>query len=239
VSSSRAQGLDGVTPVDDVPAAFAATVQEAFTRRSGATFSLVLSGGPTARACYEHLAALPAGSIDWDAVDIYIGDERGVAPDDEDANQRLARESLIEPVGGVHAFFPMPTDGPLAHCAQRYDEVLHAALAVDAFDLVHLGLGPDVHTASLFPGSKGLDAPEDVYVVANTDPTGNNRHERLTITFSAIAHLRLCVVTVMGESKRDAVRALLDGEDLPAGRVRSGEVRWLLDEAALGSAVPR
>jgi len=142
VSSSRAQGLDGVTPVDDVPAAFAATVQEAFTRRSGATFSLVLSGGPTARACYEHLAALPAGSIDWDAVDIYIGDERGVAPDDEDANQRLARESLIEPVGGVHAFFPMPTDGPLAHCAQRCDEVLHAALAVDAFDLVHLGRAP-------------------------------------------------------------------------------------------------
>ena len=80
-----------LTLVDDVPRAFRDAVLEAFASRPGPRFALVLSGGETARECYEVLADSGAGSIDWSVVDLYIGDERYVPPGDEDANQRLVR----------------------------------------------------------------------------------------------------------------------------------------------------
>ena len=83
---------------------------DAFAARPGPRFALVLSGGPTAQKCYEVLAT--ADGIDWGLVDVFVGDERVVPPDDEDANQRLIRESLIDRVGGVGSFLPMPTVGP-------------------------------------------------------------------------------------------------------------------------------
>ena len=98
-------------PVDDVPEAFTKTVLEAFAvRRPGPRFTLVLSGGPTAKACYEHLVAATVGrrpaptgtladTFDWSVVDIYMGDERVVPPDDPDANQRLVREAIVDRVG--------------------------------------------------------------------------------------------------------------------------------------------
>lgn len=230
-------GTEGLAPVTDVPAAFAQVVAEAFAVRVGRRFTVVLSGGPTARACYERTAALPAGAVDWRAVDVYMGDERLVAPDDPDANQRLVRESLLEPVGGAGSFHPMPTGGGPDACAAAYHAVIAGLLAGEGIDLIHLGMGPDGHTASLFAGSPALEDPGDRLVMANADPGERNPHGRLTLTLPAIDQARLAVFTVAGQAKRDAVRRLLDGEDLPAARVRAKTVRWVVDPAAMGLEV--
>jgi len=211
--------------VDDVAAAFAAEVIAAYQRRVAEDFSLVLSGGETARTCYERLAAEADDQIDWWNVDVYWGDERCVPSDSPDSNERLGREALLEKVGGVHAVHPMRyTDG-----ADPYQLLVGE---VGSFDLVHLGLGPDGHTASLFPGSDGLNADPGRLVVMNRDPSGRNPWERMTLTLSAIARSRLVIFTVSGESKRDAIQGVVDGADLPAGRVRAEQVIWLVDPAA-------
>lgn len=219
--------LGATAPVADVPESFTALVAERFAARSGKRFTLVLSGGPTARACYERAAALPAGAVDWSLVDVFMGDERVVPADDPDANQRLVRETLVDKVGCT--FTPMPTEGDPQACAAAYQTVMAEVLAGPGLDLVHLGLGPDGHTASLFPGAPTLDAAPDELVVTTTDPGGRNPHPRLSLTFGAIGRARLAVFTVCGESKREAVARLRAGEDLPAARVHAGEVRWLID----------
>lgn len=205
-------------------------------------FSLFLSGGPTARKAYQRLAQAtgPGASargpvttpkVDWTRVDAYWGDERCVPPDDEDANQRLCREVLLDPVGPLRSIHPMYTGGDPAAAAAAYQQELSE---LDQFDLVHLGMGPDGHCASLFPGSAALDAPDDVLVLANTDPNDTNPHERITLTLPAIARARLVVFTVAGSSKRDAFARVRKGEPLPAGRVRASEVLWLVDPDAAG-----
>ena len=97
--------------VDDVPGEFAERVVEAFLNRPGDGFALVLSGGNTARRCYERLAADGADQIDWWQVDVYWGDERCVPPDDPASNERLVREALLERVGAANAVFPMRSYG--------------------------------------------------------------------------------------------------------------------------------
>jgi 6-phosphogluconolactonase len=211
-------------------------IQDAYRRRTGSRFTMVLSGGPTARACYERLASLAVGSIDWSLVDIYMGDERLVAPDDPDANQRLVREALIERVGGVASFHPMPTDGDPISCCARYAREVSAVLEGSGFDVIHLGMGPDGHTASLFPGTPCLDAGPDELVVATTDPSARNPHPRLSLTLPVINRARMAVFTVAGATKRDAVARLRSGADLPAARVHAADVRWLVDAEALGLA---
>ncbi|HLN43076.1 MAG TPA: 6-phosphogluconolactonase [Acidimicrobiales bacterium] len=220
-----------VDVVSDVPAAFSETVITSYAARSGPRFTLVLSGGPTARRCYERLAQSSPGRIDWSLVDIYMGDERCVAPDDPDANQRLVRESLIEPVGGVGSFHPMSCDeGP-----EAYE---HLLTPVAAFDLVHLGLGPDGHTASLFPGSAALEAPPGRLVLRSVDPNDRNPHERMTLTLEALARALLAVFTVSGPSKHEAFAAISAGADLPGARVRARQVLWLVDREAAGQSGP-
>lgn len=213
--------------VDDVPAAFAEIVAREFlassTRAGGSRFAMALSGGDTARACYERLATI--SSIDWSELDLFLGDERCVPPEDQASNQRLVRESLLAPTGGRSRFTPMD-------CADAgaYNAILGS---LPALDVIHLGLGPDGHTASLFPGSTALQAPPGLLVVENEDPTGRNPFPRLTMTLPAIARARLVVFTVAGASKADALGQVLAGEDLPAGRVRAERVVWLCDHDAL------
>jgi 6-phosphogluconolactonase len=103
---------------------------------------------------------------------------------------------------------------------------------VGRFDVVHLGLGADGHTASLFPGSEALEADPGRLVVMNIDPLGVHPHERMTLTFSGIARARQVVFTVMGAEKQGAMQRIADGEDLPAARVRADRVVWLVDPAA-------
>ncbi len=222
-----------LTPTADVEGAFVATVRSAFAARPNERFVLVLSGGPTARRCYERLAV--ADDVEWPMVDVYVGDERLVPADDPDANQGLIKAALIDPVGGVGSFTPMPTDlGDPDACAAAYQEVLAGVLAGPGIDLIHLGMGTDGHTASLFPGAPTLDAGPDTLVLATQDPNGRNPHPRLTVTLPVIDSARLAVFTVAGESKQDAVAKLRAGADIPAARVQAADVRWLIDPEAAG-----
>ena len=127
------------------------------------------------------------------AVDVYVGDERLVPPDDAAANQRLIREALLDRVGGAGSFSPMPTTGRLEECVADYQRTIAALLGGPGIDLIHLGMGPDGHTASLFPGVPELEAGPGVFVAATTDPNGRNPHPRLTLTLPAInARVRRC-----------------------------------------------
>jgi 6-phosphogluconolactonase len=223
-----------LTLVDDIPRAFTTAVVEAFAARPGPRCALVLSGGPTARRSYEVLAT--TGGIDWAVVDVYVGDERVVPPDDEDSNARLIRESLLERVGPVGSFTPMPTEGPIDECVAAYQRIISDLVTGPGIDLIHLGMGADGHTASLFPGAPTLDAGPGQLVMATEDPNGRNPHPRLTLTLPAINSARLAVFTVSGASKAPAVAALVRGDDLPAARVHAGRTLWLVDGAARADA---
>jgi 6-phosphogluconolactonase/glucosamine-6-phosphate isomerase/deaminase len=101
--------------------------------------------------------------------------------------------------------------------------------------VVHLGLGPDGHTASLFPESPALKADPGRLVVMNEDPTGRNPYPRMTLTFAGIARGRLVLVTVSGEEKAEALARVVRGDDLPANQVTAEQVLWLVDPAAASS----
>ena len=212
--------------VDDVAAAFCDVVADAWESRTGDLFTIALSGGETARRCYEALARHADTPVDWSEVRVVWGDERCVPLDHEDSNHRLAQESLLRAVGPVAEIHPMQCD-----VADAYDRLI---AGID-IDVIHLGLGPDAHTASLFPRSPALDAPDDRFVVTNEDPLGNNPRPRLTFTTTAIAAGRTVVVTVEGESKREALGRVRAGEDVPAAHIDRPGVVWLTDRAAATS----
>jgi 6-phosphogluconolactonase len=223
-----------LTPADDVPVAFAQAVVEAFEARPGPRFALVLSGGPLAQACYEELAG--ARGVDWGVVDVYIGDERFVPQGHEDANVRMIHEALLDRVGPVGSFWPMPTGGTPEGDAAAYQRVIADLVTGAGIDLIHMGMGPDGHTASLFPGAASLDAGPGELVVATEDPSKRNPHPRLTLTLPAINSARLALFTVAGPTHTAAVAALGRGEDLPAARVHAQETVWLVDATARGDA---
>jgi 6-phosphogluconolactonase len=202
--------------VEDVPTHFADLVVTNMPR------SIALSGGDTARACYERLAARP---FDWSDVEVFFGDERFVPPDHADSNELMARRVLLDAVH-PRAIHSMYRPGPIDAAADAYDALVRERAPIE---FVHLGVGPDGHTASLFPGSPALDV-DDRYVIA----TGDDAHPqpRITFTLVAIARSPLVVVTVSGADKQDALRRIAAGEDLPAGRIRGEHVLWLVDEAA-------
>jgi 6-phosphogluconolactonase len=212
-----------VTP--DVPGRFVALVVDCYRSRPRERFAMALSGGETARACYERLAAEAAEAVDWWTVDFYWGDERCVPADHPDSNQLLGREALLERVGAANSVRPMRCEeGPDAY------QLLIGELGF--FDVVHLGLGPDGHTASLFPDSPALDADPGQLVALNEDPHGRNPHPRMTLTLDGIARSRLALFTVSGAGKADALGQVHAGADLPAARVRSERVVWVVDPAA-------
>lgn len=216
--------IPGLTVVPDVPGAFAERVIDSFGARAEETYSIALSGGDTARRCYERLAADGETRIDWWKVDVYWGDERCVPHDHEDSNYLLAREALLDRVGAANATH-------LMRCAEVDAYQLRVG-DLGRFDLVHLGLGPDGHTASLFAGSDALEADPGRLVALNEDPSGRNPYPRMTLTLAGIARARLVVVTVEGESKAEALAAVARGDDVPARRIQAERVVWLVDEAA-------
>ena len=207
--------------VENVAVAFAELVARQ------APMSIALSGGETARTCYELLAT---AAVEWEDVDVYFGDERWVPIHDPDSNEGMARIAFLDEVE-PRAIHSMRNAGHTpTEAADQYDQLLHAA---PPLGLVHLGLGPDGHTASLFPGSPALDERER-FVVATGDD--QHPHERLTVTFPALARASLVVFTVAGADKRAALDSVRNGADVPAGRVRAGRIVWLVDEAAAGPA---
>lgn len=224
-----------VEVVASVADAFADRVTERLAAPRPGGFSLFLSGGSSAGEAYRRLAKTSAAAVDWTTVDAYWGDERCVSIDDEDSNYRLCHQNLLDEVGPLHTEHPMYRSGAPEDAAADYQRLLQE---LPAFDLIHLGMGPDGHTASLFPESEalGIDDP-DVLVVANRDPLAHNRHDRITLTFPAINRARLVVFTVSGASKHDAFARVVAGDDLPAARVAAEEVIWLVDADAAGGVV--
>jgi 6-phosphogluconolactonase len=224
---SNLLGVNGeLKVVDDVPGAFAGEVISAFRNRPDELFAFALCGGRTARPCYERLATESSESIDWLSVNIYWGDERCVPPNHPDSNQRLGRQCLLEKVGAANAVYPMICEeGPDAY-QLRLGEI-------GKLDVIHLGMGTDGHTAALFPGSPALGADPGQLVALNVDPTGVNPDERMTLTLSGLSRTRLVLFTVTGASKREALRVVLDGGDVPAARVQADRVLWLVDREAL------
>ena len=209
-----------VRVVDDVAGAFADLVA------AEAPQTLALSGGGTARRCYERLAATSA--LDWSSVTVLFGDERWVPVDSPDSNEGMARRVLLDAVGPAEIRSLRAAADTVEEAANAYDRVI-AALA--ALDFVHLGLGDDGHTASLFPGSPALDV-DDRHVVATGDDA--HPHPRLTFTFPAIARSSLAVVTVSGPEKARAWGRLCAGEDIPAARLRAERLVWLVEPSVLG-----
>jgi 6-phosphogluconolactonase len=215
---------------DDVPGEFAERVIEAFHGRPHEAFSLAVSGGETARACYERLADDAGTQIDWWKVDVYWGDERCVPHDDPASNYHLVREALLERIGAVNANYPM-------FCDEGSDPYQLRLGELGRIDVVHLGLGADGHVASLFPGSDAVNADPGRLVVMSEDPTGRNPHRRMTLTLGGIARARLVLVTVEGEAKREAFARVREGDPTcPGSLVRADQVVWIVDPAAAGDA---
>lgn len=221
-----------VEVVPSVTQAFAALAADRIAAAPPEGFSLFLSGGETAEESYRALADIAATrDLPWARVDVYLGDERCVPVDHEDSNYRMIVESLLDKVGPVRSAHPMYTSGSPEEAAAAYQRLV-APLA--QFDLVHLGIGPDGHTASLFPDSTALDVDDpDLLVVANRDPNANNVHDRITLTLSGIARAREAVFTVEGRSKSEALARVAAGEDVPAARVSAADVLWLADSDAV------
>ncbi len=218
--------IGDVHVVEDVAAAFA----ELAARELRATaprrrFRLGCSGGASGVDCFARLAAEPG--ICWGSVECYFADERCVDPTSPDSNARAIAAALGRVRDELAGFHPMScATGPAAYGAE--------VAAAGGFDLLQLGMGPDGHTASLFPGADGRDALPGTLVIANADPSGRNPHPRLSLTFEAIGRARLVVVAVMGADKSPALRRVAAGEDLPAAHISAERVVWLVDDQAAG-----
>jgi 6-phosphogluconolactonase len=214
--------------VDSVPDAFAAVVKSEMERVLGGPtapeyFRLGCSGSSSGSRCFTRLAA--EESLAWGSLALYFVDERCVPADSPDANQETLREALGPRLEQLAGFWPMSCEQGAASYAARLqsDGLCH---------LAQLGLGPDGHTASLFPDSAGLGVPSDQLVIENLDPSGLNVHPRLSLTFSALAQIPRLVMTVIGADKAEILARVDAGDDLPASRVDSPSVLWLCDAAA-------
>ena len=223
-----------------------ATVAATAIERHG-RFDWVLSGGSTPEQLYELLASPDwARRIDWARVAFFFGDERCVPPDDPQSNYRMARASLLGPLG-VRGEQVHRIRGELGAeaAADDYRAVLEqhpgpGASGLPVFDLVLLGLGGDGHTASLFPGTTALDE-RSRWVVAS-HPHG--LVPRVTLTFPGLDAARRVLFLVSGADKARAVREVLHDTravPLPAARVRAqtGDAEWLLDAAAAAELAAR
>lgn len=208
----------------------------ALIQSDGRRPSLVLTGGTIAIKAYE---LIDRGKVDWSEVDFYWGDERFVPEGHADRNDKQARDAFLTrldvPSERIHA---MPAHGCDLSTSAAADDYA-ARLPQDPFDLVLLGVGPDGHVASLFPGFPQLHETGRRVVEVFDSP--KPPPVRLSLTFPVLNNADSVWFIVSGDGKADAVaRALGDGtlEDTPASGVQGiNETVWLLDEAA-ASKVP-
>src|ERR1700686_586999 len=203
-------------------------------------FTVALAGGSTPKALYSLLASNYA-NFAWNRVFLFFGDERHVPPTDPESNYRMANESLITKISiPAENVFRVPTENPDAAAAalayendpRRFFELKPQQFP--RFDLILLGLGPDGHTASLFPDSPALEEQSRL-VVANW--VANFNTYRVTFTFQVLNRAAEVMFLTCGADKADMVRQVLETKTtppLPSQRVQpsDGKLLWMLDEAA-------
>jgi 6-phosphogluconolactonase len=182
------------------------------------SFSVALSGG---RAPWRMVELLGDHPIDWDRTEVFQVDERIAPQGDPDRNlTELVRHAPATALGRLR---PMPVNGDdLEAAAASYEAELPPEL-----DLVHLGLGPDGHTASLVPGDAVLEVT-DRHVAVTDGPYQGRR--RMTLTYPALAKARKILWLITGEDKRDALAKLIAGDpSIPAGRVEARDAVVVTD----------
>ncbi|WP_193605414.1 6-phosphogluconolactonase [Nocardioides dongkuii] len=214
-------------------------------QESGHLPQIVLTGGSIAEALHREVARLAASSpVDWSHVVVWWGDERFVAPDSSDRNAVDARAAFLDvlgvPAANVHEVPATDAAADVDAAAAAYAEALREhGPASGGFDIVMLGVGPDGHVASLFPGHPALDVAgvDTVGVTGSPKPPP----ERVSLTFEALGRATSVWFLVSGEGKAEAVArahagtpdAPVDRHDVPAAGVTGREETiWFLDRAS-------
>jgi len=215
--------------------------------RSQGRFSVALSGGATPRSLYSLLAQNQ--SLPWDRIFFFFGDERHVPPDDAESNYRMVRESLFSKVAIPPAnVFRIPAeDSDAKLAAKTYEQTLRQFFSATGdgffprFDLVLLGMGPDGHTASLFPGTPALHE-RSRWVVA--DWVEKFKTDRITLTLPVLNNAAAVVFLVSGQDKAPTLKEVLEGkqsgEQFPSKLIKpaKGELIWMVDRAAAEQLAP-
>lgn len=215
-------------------------LRDALARRGVAHFAL--TGGSSAGPVYTRLAGMLES---WDGVHLWWGDERCVAPDDDEANFKIAVGALIEPAGiGADFVHRMrgelgPDAGAEAYAAELSEHVeARADDGMPVLDVIDLGLGPDGHVCSLFPEHPALDvAAASVVGIADSPKPPP---ERVTLTLPVLRAARRCLLHTSGADRRDAIDALL-GEPspaTPASLLERARLTVVIDDAAAGQQRP-
>jgi 6-phosphogluconolactonase len=205
-------------------------------------FTIALSGGSTPRNLYTLIAANASTTLPWDQMFFFWGDERHVPPDSPDSNYRMAKEALLSKVPIPAAnIFPIPAENPDASAAaETYEQTLQKFFAVapgefPRFDLILLGMGPDGHTASLFPETAALQEKSRLVVANWVEKLGSSR---ITFTLPLLNAARCVAFLVSGADKAAALHEVLEGnapaEKYPSRLVqpRDGKLIWFVDRAA-------
>jgi 6-phosphogluconolactonase len=203
-------------------------------------FTVALSGGSTPKSLYS-LLALKHADFDWAHTCLFFGDERHVPPNDPESNYRMANEALLNRVNIPAAnVFRVKAENPNADAAAAdYETQLRSFFALKPgefprFDLIFLGMGPDGHTASLFPDSAGLKEQSRL-VIANWVEKFNTH--RISFTFPVLNNAREVLFLASGPDKAGMIHQVLEGDNVPpypAQQVqpKDGTLLWMLDEAA-------
>jgi 6-phosphogluconolactonase len=205
-------------------------------------FTIALPGGSTPKSLFNLLATNARTVMPWDRTFFFWGDERHVPPTDTDSNYRMAEESMLSkiPVAAGNVF-RIPAENPdAAAAAEAYEQTLRKFFqlepgGVPVFDLILLGMGPDGHTASLFPGSAGLQEKSRLVIANWIDKL---KTSRLTLTLPVLNAARCVAFLVSGTDKAAMLKTVLE-EDAPAEQYPSklirpsdGKLIWLVDRAA-------
>ena len=197
---------------------------------------LALSGGGTPTRAYELLAGEP---VDWSGVQVWFADERCVPPDDPESNYRLAAETLLGPAA-INSERVHRMEGELSpeEAAGRYALALGDGVSVregelPALDLIVLGIGPDGHVASLFPGAATLKAPQQELCLGVWD-SPKPPPERVTLSLAVLRAAERCMLLATGAGKADAVSAMLaePSPHVPASLLRRERLTVIADDAA-------
>jgi len=216
-------------------------LSEASIRKDG-RFVVALSGGHTPKALFSLLASEPYRSkIQWDGVHLFWGDERCVPPDDEQSNFRMTKESLLQhvsiPQANIHRILAEMPDHNAA--AEKYENQIKEFFGLESglprFHLILLGMGPDGHTASLFPETAALQDTKDLVTANYVEKFGTFR---ITFTYPLINNAANVVFLISGKDKAPALKEVLEGkyqpELYPSQKIglMNGTLRFLVDHDA-------